>query len=176
MEGAVTPALTLVIERPLRRNPGYWEATSGRRAAVVVIAILSLLLWSAIVFAGRWIDGNLEQPCAFALAEDGAERCLPFDSPAELTARAVALFSDDACTLPIQVGIRDPSCAAGEARFVLEALGGGLTRVYEAGPAVLGPLYQFDATCVESSPGSSFYELGAELVPQTFVGGTEMVE
>jgi hypothetical protein len=48
-------ALTLVIERPLRRNPGYWEATSGRRAGVVVIAIVSLLLWSAIVFAGRWI-------------------------------------------------------------------------------------------------------------------------
>ncbi len=127
------------------------------------------------MFAGRWIDGNLDEPCAFAPAEDGAERCLPFDSPTELTARVVSLFSDDACTLPIQVGVRDPSCAAGDARFVVEAVG-GFTRVYEAGPAVPGPLYQFDATCVESSPGSSFYELGAELVPQTFVGGTEMVE
>jgi hypothetical protein len=128
------------------------------------------------MFAGRWVDTDLEQPCAFAAAEDGAARCLPIDSPTELTARATSLFTDDACTLPIQVGVRDPSCAAGDARFVLEAAGGGLTRVYEAGAAVPGPLYQLDATCVESSPGSTFHELGAAIVPQTFVGGTEMVE
>jgi uncharacterized protein DUF6644 len=48
-------ALTLVIERPLRRDPRYWEASGGRRATVVSLAVVSLLLWSGIVFAGRWI-------------------------------------------------------------------------------------------------------------------------
>jgi len=47
--------LTLLIERPLRRDPLYWDASGGRRAAVVTLAIVSLVLWSAIVFAGRWI-------------------------------------------------------------------------------------------------------------------------
>ncbi len=128
------------------------------------------------LFAGRWIDTQLEHPCAFARAADGSDRCLPLDSPTELTARAVSLFTDAACTLPIQVGVRDPSCAAGDARFVLEAAGGGRTRVYEAGPAVPGPLYELDPTCVEAAAGSTFYELGAEILAQTFVGGTEMVE
>jgi hypothetical protein len=48
-------ALTLVIERPLRRNAGYWDATGGRRVLLVAIALVSLTLWSCIVFAGRWI-------------------------------------------------------------------------------------------------------------------------
>jgi hypothetical protein len=47
--------LTLLIERPLRKDPSYWEASGGRRATVILLAIVSLLLWSAIVFAGRWI-------------------------------------------------------------------------------------------------------------------------
>ncbi len=126
--------------------------------------------------ARRWVDSELEQPCAFVPAEDGADRCLPVDSPTELTARSTALFTNVECTMPIQVGVRDPSCAAGDARFVLEAAGGGRTRVYEAGPAVPGPLYLLDATCVEASPGSTFYELGPEILAQNFVGGTEMVE
>ena len=128
------------------------------------------------LFAGRWVDTELEQPCDFARADDSTERCLPIDSPTELTARATSLFTDELCTVPIQVGVRDPSCAPGDARFVLEAAGGGRTRVYEVGPAVPGPLYQLDATCVEAAAGSSFYELGAEILAQTFVGGTDMIE
>lgn len=48
-------ALTLCIERPLRRDPQYWDASGGRRATVVTLAVVSLFLWSGIVFAGRWI-------------------------------------------------------------------------------------------------------------------------
>jgi Family of unknown function (DUF6644) len=48
-------ALTLLIQRPLKRDPGYWDATGGRRATLVAIAVVSLTLWSCIVFAGRWI-------------------------------------------------------------------------------------------------------------------------
>jgi uncharacterized membrane protein len=47
--------LTLLLARPLRANEGYWEQSQGRRAAAVAIAAVSLILWSLIVFAGRWI-------------------------------------------------------------------------------------------------------------------------
>jgi uncharacterized membrane protein len=47
--------LTLLFGRPLRTNEGFWEQSLGRRSAAVAIAIVSLILWSLIVFAGRWI-------------------------------------------------------------------------------------------------------------------------
>ncbi|MEP7242465.1 MAG: DUF6644 family protein [Gammaproteobacteria bacterium] len=47
--------LTLIIQRPLRADAGYWDASGGRRATVKAIAVVSLALWSCIVFAGRWI-------------------------------------------------------------------------------------------------------------------------
>lgn len=51
--GAMT--CTLVLQRPLRTNASYWESTPGMRAGGKTIALLSLALWSCIVFAGRWI-------------------------------------------------------------------------------------------------------------------------
>jgi len=45
-------ALTLYFQRPLKTNPQFWD---GRAGALRVIAVLSLILWSGIVFAGRWI-------------------------------------------------------------------------------------------------------------------------
>ena len=48
-------AVTLSFSIPLGRDVGYWDLSSSRRAAVKIIAILSLLLWVGIVFAGRWI-------------------------------------------------------------------------------------------------------------------------
>ena len=47
--------ITLLIARPLRANAQFWEASFGRQAAARVIAIVSLALWSGIIFAGRWI-------------------------------------------------------------------------------------------------------------------------
>jgi hypothetical protein len=47
--------ITLLIARPLRSNAGFWEASFGRLAAARVIALVSLALWSGIIFAGRWI-------------------------------------------------------------------------------------------------------------------------
>ena len=38
-----------------RRNPKFANLSSGPRAAAMTIAIVSMLLWSAIIFAGRWI-------------------------------------------------------------------------------------------------------------------------
>jgi len=123
-----------------------------------------------------WRDGALDRPCAFALAADGATRCLPIDSPFEATARLTVRYTDAACTVPVPVGGRDASCAAGEPSTVLEALAGGLTRVYAAGAAHPGPLYELGKACAEVPAGALFYQLGPELLPQTFVGGIEMLE
>jgi uncharacterized membrane protein len=51
----IVATLTLLIQRPLASDAGYWEASGGRRVTVRAIAITSLALWSGIVFAGRWI-------------------------------------------------------------------------------------------------------------------------
>lgn len=51
----IVAGLTFVIQRPLATDAGYWDATGGRRAALKVMAVVSLALWSCIVFAGRWI-------------------------------------------------------------------------------------------------------------------------
>jgi hypothetical protein len=47
--------LTLALQRPLRYAAGVWESSPQRRAAARGIAVLSLVLWSCTVFAGRWI-------------------------------------------------------------------------------------------------------------------------
>lgn len=47
--------LTTVIQRPLTINSGYWDESAPRRGVLKGIAVVSLVLWSAIVFAGRWI-------------------------------------------------------------------------------------------------------------------------
>ena len=51
----VVAGLTLLIQRPLATDAGYWDASGGRRITLKMIAIASLVLWSCIVFAGRWI-------------------------------------------------------------------------------------------------------------------------
>jgi hypothetical protein len=49
----IVAGLTYVLQRPLATDAGYWDG--NRAVAAKSIAILSLLLWSCIVFAGRWI-------------------------------------------------------------------------------------------------------------------------
>jgi hypothetical protein len=51
----VAALLTLSVQRPLRHAAGFWESSPQRRAAAQAIAVLSLVLWTCIVFAGRWI-------------------------------------------------------------------------------------------------------------------------
>lgn len=47
--------LTAAFQSGLRRDPQYWERSLLRLTSVRLIAGASLLLWVAIVFAGRWI-------------------------------------------------------------------------------------------------------------------------
>jgi uncharacterized membrane protein len=51
----VVASLTAVLQRPLATEAGYWDASGQRRALARSIAVLSIVLWSCIVFAGRWI-------------------------------------------------------------------------------------------------------------------------
>jgi len=46
--------VTLAYQAPLRRNASYWDC-GGHRQLARLVALLSLLLWIGIVFAGRWI-------------------------------------------------------------------------------------------------------------------------
>jgi len=51
----VALALTAFFQRPLRADPLYWDHTTARRAGAVTLSAVSLAVWIAIVFAGRWI-------------------------------------------------------------------------------------------------------------------------
>lgn len=55
--GLLIPALllTLGVDLAGRRDPEFWDRSSGRRALARAIAGVSLLLWITIVLAGRWI-------------------------------------------------------------------------------------------------------------------------
>jgi hypothetical protein len=47
--------VTGLIQSLQRRNAGFGDLSRGPRAVAVTVAIVSLLLWSTIIFAGRWI-------------------------------------------------------------------------------------------------------------------------
>jgi hypothetical protein len=47
--------VTGLIQFFQRRYAGFGDLGSGPRAVAVTVAVVSLALWSAIIFAGRWI-------------------------------------------------------------------------------------------------------------------------
>jgi len=51
----IVAGLTRVLQKPLIAEAGYWDASGQRKALARTIAVVSLTLWSFIVFAGRWI-------------------------------------------------------------------------------------------------------------------------
>ena len=53
----LVPAVVLafIVHRLNTREAGYWEQSSGRRLSARVIAAVSLVLWTGVVLAGRWI-------------------------------------------------------------------------------------------------------------------------
>lgn len=48
-------AVTALLHHMLRRHPAFCLPGSRRRTGAVTIAVASMLLWSLIIFAGRWI-------------------------------------------------------------------------------------------------------------------------
>ncbi len=51
----VAAGMTLACQLPLSNNPSFWDASATRRRGARLIAVASMPLWIAIVFAGRWI-------------------------------------------------------------------------------------------------------------------------
>jgi hypothetical protein len=47
-------AITFAVTHPLKRDGAFWDEGVRHRLAQL-LAVLSLFLWAAIVFAGRWI-------------------------------------------------------------------------------------------------------------------------
>ena len=45
-------AVTLYFAAPLKKNPRHWD---GRTGLGTLVALISVLLWVGIIFAGRWI-------------------------------------------------------------------------------------------------------------------------
>jgi hypothetical protein len=47
--------VTAVFQETVRRNMEFWDLSPSRRAGAWVTAVVSLLVWTAIVGCGRWI-------------------------------------------------------------------------------------------------------------------------
>lgn len=47
--------LTLYFQRALSTDHAFWELTPTRRVTAKMAAVVSLVLWIGIIFAGRWI-------------------------------------------------------------------------------------------------------------------------
>ena len=47
--------VTVVFQATVRRNMEFWDLSPGKRTGAWVTAVVSLLVWTAIVGCGRWI-------------------------------------------------------------------------------------------------------------------------
>jgi hypothetical protein len=47
--------VTWLFQSVRRRNASFGDGGAGARATAITLAIASILLWSSIIFAGRWI-------------------------------------------------------------------------------------------------------------------------
>jgi branched-subunit amino acid transport protein len=52
---AVAIVLTSALQWSLASTPGFWDRDMGRRIAGGFAAVASILVWTGILFAGRWI-------------------------------------------------------------------------------------------------------------------------
>ena len=48
-------AVTAVFQETVRRNMEFWDLSPGRQKGAWVTAVVSLLIWTAIIGCGRWI-------------------------------------------------------------------------------------------------------------------------
>jgi hypothetical protein len=47
--------VTALVQSLIRRNPAFADKGVGRHGGATAIAVVSMLLWACIIFAGRWI-------------------------------------------------------------------------------------------------------------------------
>ena len=51
----VAIVVTAIFQETVRRNMEFWDLSPGKRAGAWATAVVSLLVWTAIVGCGRWI-------------------------------------------------------------------------------------------------------------------------
>jgi hypothetical protein len=124
------------------------------------------------IFRTLWKDDQLGANCTFRAGSDGKLRCMPTASiVAPDSAQLVSLYTDAVCSLPIQVGSFDASCAgSGAAPAFID----GGAHVFTVGSVHMAPLYIKGATC--TADPKMHYDLGSEVLPDNFVAGTEQME
>jgi hypothetical protein len=52
---AITLIITWALQRSARNGTAFWQLAPNQRIVPSVVAIISLSLWIAIIFSGRWI-------------------------------------------------------------------------------------------------------------------------
>jgi hypothetical protein len=52
---AAALVVTAALQWPLSKDANFWDKDQGRRIAGRLAAIVSILIWGCIIFAGRWI-------------------------------------------------------------------------------------------------------------------------
>lgn len=122
----------------------------------------------AVVF-DSWVDPRLDAPCSFALAGDGAIRCLPRGAP-------TTLFFDDTCT----AAGATTRCAP--PRFVLEpdARCATRTRARRVGKSRPGSYWlKNDIDCIQQTidaRGTTTYAPAAEIAPAQLTAAASMTD
>lgn len=119
-----------------------------------------------------WYDSARGEDCAFALAADGKERCLPnhyvfatyYQDPACTQLLATASPQTAACLPKYAASIDDVACP------------GSATHIYSAGASVNPPkIYGKSGNmCFDEGapiPTLTYYQVGAEIPPSSFVAG-----
>ena len=118
-----------------------------------------------------WHDSQRNEDCGFTIAGDGTPRCLPSG------AFSGGFFSDSGCTQPAAEW--STACSAAPAYATNTTACNGGTHVYALG-SVVGTLYSGSPSACNALPsgvaGYTFYTLGSEVSPSSFVSATVQVE
>jgi hypothetical protein len=117
-----------------------------------------------------WYDSQRQEDCAFAVAGDGVERCIP-------SGLSVVAFSDAACTQAIAM---DSTGCVTKYAIQRDRPAGcntvGPTRIFELGAkSTATNIYlQAGTQCISTMApaGSALYAVGAEVPPTAFLEGT----
>jgi hypothetical protein len=122
-----------------------------------------------------WRDTMRNEDCAFQLAGDGQQRCLP----AGAANYAEGLFWGDSGCATTRLAYTTVGCAAtGHVqRYEQATCTTYRWRIHALGPRHLGTVYvKSGASCTVNTSAYDFYVLGAEVPPGSFVGLTESLE
>lgn len=127
--------------------------------------------------AGNWYDSQRQEDCGFQPSADGTQRCLP-------TATGLQpYYIDAACSQQLAQVYNNPACSAQVPKYAsiygyTQDTCAYFVHVYSVGPQVTpADVYLLNgANCLKTAPSAiyTYYSLGAEIPPTSFVGSTVM--